>query len=257
MSPLCHPFPDTAINSEDIRLISYIYSSSRSLVDLMAPYSLSREADTKDDIIELNKWVHSIIRPNLILHTWRSFVGTKERTTQTCLSCSRNFPQIYELCWTCLNPDCYKFFTRPNGQILPDNLEYSRNFLELAPSMAIPVGFGTLMPAPVLSLNVKNKTTYAFTRGFHCNECGRLSCRSGFECLGNRSVTKRFCRYQWERWECRNCEVCVQPCPDLFWLILVYADQGAIHLCNSRGRNPYISNSTLELQRLYPKPHLW
>lgn len=56
-------------------------------------------------------------------------------------------------------------------------MNYNPKFLELGPSKPIPVGFGSLEPESALSLPKINITTYAFTRGFHCYNCGRLSCR--------------------------------------------------------------------------------
>ncbi|KAF8348386.1 hypothetical protein F5887DRAFT_1280766 [Amanita rubescens] len=76
---------------------------------------------------------------------------------------------------------------------LPDRLDYDPKFLELTNPFV-------LNEALVKSLNLSmpisapNKviTSYASTKGWHCNQCGRLSCRD-----------------KWEKYECPNCRYSV------------------------------------------------
>ncbi|KDR75145.1 hypothetical protein GALMADRAFT_122759 [Galerina marginata CBS 339.88] len=105
-----------------------------------------------------------------------------------CKRCHKYSLRIFDLSWACLNPDCHSFWRIPDGNYLPIHLEYHHNFLQLPPSRSIPAGFGDLAPASPLSfLPGDSITNYAFTRGFHCQSCGRLSCRD-----------------KWEKWECMN-----------------------------------------------------
>jgi hypothetical protein len=91
---------------------------------------------------------------------------------------------------------------------LPEDLEYTENFLKLQPMPALATGGGKLQPTfPVMPAN--NVTTnYAFTRGWHCSKCGRLSSRFGlFTLTIVASLTLH--RFKWEQWECSGCGVCI------------------------------------------------
>ncbi|KAF8813860.1 hypothetical protein BYT27DRAFT_7334882 [Phlegmacium glaucopus] len=115
--------------------------------------------------------------------------ASSEPKSFPCKSCHMSSPQVYTRSWACLHPNCSMFWRDINGDFLPDNLEYDFGFLELTMSLPIPPDFGKLKPNLPSCLSTNGTVTnYAFTRGFHCNSCGRLSCR-----------------FKWEKWECANC----------------------------------------------------
>ena len=95
-----------------------------------------------------------------------------------CRICHMDSPHVYTWAWLCLHPDCSGFWKDIKGDIAPDNLEYDLDFLKLMTSLSVPPDFGKLKPDPPPRLSTDGTvTSYAFTRGFHCNSCGRLSCR--------------------------------------------------------------------------------
>jgi len=105
--------------------------------------------------------------------------ASSEPKSSVCRSCHMSSPQVYTWSWACLHPNCSKFWIGDiNGDFLPDNLEYDSRFLELMTPLPIPPDFGKLKPDLPACLSTDGTvTSYAFTRGFHCNSCGRLSCR--------------------------------------------------------------------------------
>ena len=95
-----------------------------------------------------------------------------------CSLCYMGSPQVYAWSWLCLYPNCSRFWSDINGNVPPDNLEYDFGFLKLMASLPIPPDFGKLEPDLPSRLSTDGTvTSYAFTRGFHCKSCGRLSCR--------------------------------------------------------------------------------
>lgn len=95
-----------------------------------------------------------------------------------CRLCHMDSPHIYTWAWLCLHPDCSGFWRDIQGNLPPGNLEYDSGFLELMTSLPIPPDFGKLKPDLPSRLSTDGTaTSYAFTRGFHCDSCGRLSCR--------------------------------------------------------------------------------
>lgn len=112
-----------------------------------------------------------------------------EAISSPCRACSKTSPQVYASAWACLNPECSQFWHGTNGISLGEELEYNPEFLRLAhvDSLAIPTE--KLEPEPPILSSRGPTTDYAYTRGWHCNKCGRLSCR-----------------YKWEHWECMNCK---------------------------------------------------
>ncbi|TFK44332.1 hypothetical protein BDQ12DRAFT_730402 [Crucibulum laeve] len=113
-----------------------------------------------------------------------------DRKCQPCSDCGTKSPKVYQVGWSCLNPICNRFWMTVDGQMLPEDLEYELEFLKISTPHSLPPGYGSLLPPPPMPENSDGITTdYAFTRGWHCTRCGRLSCR-----------------YKWQYWECMNCE---------------------------------------------------
>lgn len=101
-----------------------------------------------------------------------------------CAHCQNPSPRVFELSWACLVPECPRFWIQIggkfNGQSMPDNLDYHPSFLALPPSQPLPPGFESVGHAEGLALELNPTditTSYAFSRGYHCINCGRLSCR--------------------------------------------------------------------------------
>ncbi|KAF8639503.1 hypothetical protein AX17_001408 [Amanita inopinata Kibby_2008] len=108
----------------------------------------------------------------------------------TCSICREQSPNVYAQGWTCLSPDCPFFWITGNRRALPDKLDYNPKFLELTkPFLLTKTMADSLKPSdPISATRDGIITTYASTRGWHCSQCGRLSCR-----------------YKWEKWECAHC----------------------------------------------------
>ncbi|KAK7676867.1 hypothetical protein QCA50_020203 [Cerrena zonata] len=107
--------------------------------------------------------------------------------TWQCPSCHKKSPQVYAEGWMCLQPSC-RLFWKLSGKDQPTTLHYSNSFLQLQQLSAQELP--DLRPPPPTD-NVPDDgvtTTYHFTRGWHCRECGRLSSR-----------------FKWEHWQCKNC----------------------------------------------------
>ncbi|KAJ6553490.1 hypothetical protein DFH09DRAFT_988081 [Mycena vulgaris] len=100
-----------------------------------------------------------------------------------CRSCHRTSPLIYAQSWACTNSACASFWQTDSGMLLPPDLDYDRNFLQLREPPQFPAGFNAqLIPArPNLSPANGMTTSFRYTRGWHCNDCGRVSCRAAFE----------------------------------------------------------------------------
>ncbi|KAF8160743.1 hypothetical protein B0H34DRAFT_697920 [Crassisporium funariophilum] len=121
-------------------------------------------------------------------HQWQPESSHPESIS--CGLCHEKSPRIYIQSWVCLRPKCSNFWREPiRRQLLTGELDYYPDFLKLLPSTAIPPGFGKLEPSLPMSVPADGVvTSYAFTRGWRCDRCGRLSCR-----------------YNWEQWECMHC----------------------------------------------------
>ncbi|KAI0066145.1 hypothetical protein BV25DRAFT_1797181 [Artomyces pyxidatus] len=104
-----------------------------------------------------------------------------------CGRCQQAFPQVYQDAWMCLNPKCAEFFKVNGEERVLDNLTYASEFLALQPRN-IPEVRQSARPPPPPQSNHGIVTTKRFSRGLHCQECGRLSSR-----------------YKWEHWECKSC----------------------------------------------------
>ncbi|KAG9316630.1 hypothetical protein JVU11DRAFT_2684 [Chiua virens] len=111
--------------------------------------------------------------------------NTRDASTMPCEDCQTQSPYIYKQGWMCLNPRCNMFWSI-NG-VGPEQLDYREEFLQLLPHKfeRLP----EISPAKMVEAQDGVTTTYAFSKGWHCTNCGRLSCR-----------------FKWEHWECSNCQ---------------------------------------------------
>ena len=95
-----------------------------------------------------------------------------------CTHCLERTPQVYQQGWACLNASCLRFWISVDGSPLPLQLEYNAQFLQLLPPFVLPSDMRDIRPAlPVMSAPDGITTTHLFARGWHCPQCGRLSCR--------------------------------------------------------------------------------
>ncbi|KAF9227346.1 hypothetical protein BS17DRAFT_775348 [Gyrodon lividus] len=101
-----------------------------------------------------------------------------------CGHCREKSPTVYMQGWMCLNPHCNVFWSI-NGKE-PQELGYCEEFLKLVPQKFR--NLPNIMPARAVQTPDRITTTYSFSKGWHCTNCGRLSCR-----------------FKWEHWECSNC----------------------------------------------------
>ncbi|KAI0744219.1 hypothetical protein C8Q80DRAFT_885446 [Daedaleopsis nitida] len=107
---------------------------------------------------------------------------------RSCAACMRKSPLVYEEGWMCLMPQCTTFWTLRNGSHPPETLAYANSFLssrmncEHDPLEDI----APILPATGAGDGVV--TSRRFSKGWHCKQCGRLSCR-----------------FKWQYWECQNC----------------------------------------------------
>ncbi|KAI0655889.1 hypothetical protein C8Q70DRAFT_922757 [Cubamyces menziesii] len=114
--------------------------------------------------------------------------------TYICPSCTKASPLVYQA-WMCLHPTCVAFWTLADGRRPPEELHYDGTFLESSHPCYHDV-LEDLAPIPPATQALDGVvTSRRFCKGWHCKQCGRLSCRSVFK---------------WEYWECQNCHATVQ-----------------------------------------------
>ncbi|OAX39114.1 hypothetical protein K503DRAFT_690307 [Rhizopogon vinicolor AM-OR11-026] len=113
-----------------------------------------------------------------------SSTAPNDITTMTCDVCSKKSPVIYSQGWMCLNPSCSSFWSLRGRE--PDQLDYDAVFIR--PVAAEFRGLPDLRPGKPVQTIDHITTSYAFSKGWHCEKCGRLSTR-----------------FKWEHWECSNC----------------------------------------------------
>ena len=96
---------------------------------------------------------------------------------QTCTSCRKASPTVYKQGWMCLKSGCGAFYQLSDGSAPPKQLVYSEAFL--APVAFHEERMEQLSPSlPGLNLPTDGITTSRhFTKGWHCQKCGRLSSR--------------------------------------------------------------------------------
>lgn len=110
----------------------------------------------------------------------------------SCAHCHQQYKQVFQQGWICLNENCREFWTL-NGKVAPDDLTYSKEFLEERSPWPqnIKPAFD-LKPAPLAQ--DPNHPTLAISlaawKGIVCPRCGR--------CIS---------RTIWEEWQCKteNC----------------------------------------------------
>ncbi|KAG2043695.1 hypothetical protein BDR03DRAFT_851560 [Suillus americanus] len=103
----------------------------------------------------------------------------------TCNTCSQKSPVVYSQGWMCLNPSCTSFWSLGGREL--EQLDYDTAFLR--PIAMVFTNLPELRPAKLIETMDSITTSYAFSKGWHCKKCGRLSIRS----------------FKWEHWECSNC----------------------------------------------------
>ncbi|KAJ7581225.1 hypothetical protein C8J56DRAFT_794470 [Mycena floridula] len=107
-----------------------------------------------------------------------------------CGTCHISSPQIYDPEWVCLNPLCTSFWmSSSRTSFQPVNFHHGFEFTDFEElSDKLPrIGVDEILPA-IPKTDSINPTGQSFTRGWHCRDCGRLSCR-----------------FKWQFWECSNC----------------------------------------------------
>ncbi|KAI6094829.1 hypothetical protein EDD16DRAFT_1502659 [Pisolithus croceorrhizus] len=127
-----------------------------------------------------------------------------------CTRCSQESPVVYDGSEMCLNPGCTDFW-KTNGKE-PEVLNYAEKFLRLQPRT-----FDSL-PTLIPTRGTQPTTSHPHSRGWHCISCGRLSCRTKWECL-----------------ECSHCQVSVRI------RIVVHKELNGLRLTNlsiGRQRKP-------------------
>ncbi|KAG1812407.1 uncharacterized protein BJ212DRAFT_1276580 [Suillus subaureus] len=102
----------------------------------------------------------------------------------TCNKCSQKSPIVYSQGWMCLNPSCTSFWSLGGREL--EQLDYDTAFLR--PIAMVFTNLPELRPAKLIEPMDSITTSYAFSKGWHCEKCGRLSSR-----------------FKWEHWECSNC----------------------------------------------------
>ncbi|KAJ7352130.1 hypothetical protein DFH08DRAFT_858004 [Mycena albidolilacea] len=108
-----------------------------------------------------------------------------------CSACGKPSPHVYQQAMACLHPACHLFWMIPStSDFLPSELDYNPDFLTVIDPRPIPPSFrGELLPRLLDPAPANGVTTsYAYSRGWHCRKCGRLSCRS-----------------TWEHYQCPHC----------------------------------------------------
>lgn len=103
-----------------------------------------------------------------------------------CNKCSQKSPVIYSQGWMCLNPSCTSFWSLGGQE--PEQLVYDTAFLR--PIATVFKNLPELRPVKLIETTDSITTSYAFSKGWHCEKCGRLSSR-----------------FKWEHWECSNCHL--------------------------------------------------
>ncbi|KAH6913886.1 hypothetical protein BKA70DRAFT_1557921 [Coprinopsis sp. MPI-PUGE-AT-0042] len=125
--------------------------------------------------------------------------GADDETSMKCKQCQEYSPHVYKVSWACLNPACVVFWRIKGTDIrMPEELEYQVDFLSLRKPTYLPIGYDSLRPPRVTERDDGITTSVAFTKGYHCTECGRLSCRT-----------------EWKHWKCNTpgCEKVYRVAP--------------------------------------------
>ncbi|KAJ7911217.1 hypothetical protein B0H13DRAFT_2482869, partial [Mycena leptocephala] len=125
-----------------------------------------------------------------------------------CSTCGNSSPRVFRQEWACLHPTCSFFWTMPSGGSLPSQLDYNPKFLAVIDPRPLPMSYQDqfLPKPPVLAPKDGITTSYAYSRGWHCRKCGRLSCRyAEFPPHLHRGSNRT--RSAWEQYECPHFKV--------------------------------------------------
>ena len=95
---------------------------------------------------------------------------------RSCLGCKKACPWVYEQGWMCLNPLCALFWTL-DGKSASQDLSYSEAFLNASHPCSHAMLEDIAPQPPVIEATDGVVTSRRFTKGWHCKDCGRLSCR--------------------------------------------------------------------------------
>ncbi|KAG1746285.1 hypothetical protein EDD22DRAFT_918224 [Suillus occidentalis] len=101
---------------------------------------------------------------------------------EACTQCSQKSPLIYSQGWMCLNPSCTSFWSLGGREHFYAQLQL------VFPSLP------ELRPAKLIGTMDSITTSYAFSKGWHCKKCGRLSTSNGkhWECSYLLRIAKEF-----------------------------------------------------------------
>ncbi|KAI5890533.1 uncharacterized protein SCHCODRAFT_02632122 [Schizophyllum commune H4-8] len=109
-----------------------------------------------------------------------------------CPTCGKRSTLVYRS-HICLYPQCQAFWLVDGVHpVAPNNLKANPDLATLDDPCWVPENMRDVRPPPPVKLDLLCKpgitTTEPFTQGWHCKQCGRLSCRT-----------------YWDRWECPAC----------------------------------------------------
>ncbi|KAL1670057.1 hypothetical protein GGF50DRAFT_109790 [Schizophyllum commune] len=109
-----------------------------------------------------------------------------------CPTCGKRSTLVYRSN-ICLHPQCQAFWLVDGVYpVESGKLETNPNLATLDDPCWVPENMRDVRPPPPVNLDLLCKpsitTTEPFTQGWHCKQCGRLSCRT-----------------YWDRWECPAC----------------------------------------------------
>ncbi|KAL1736160.1 hypothetical protein EV714DRAFT_267008 [Schizophyllum commune] len=109
-----------------------------------------------------------------------------------CPACGQRSTLVYRSN-ICLYPQCQAFWLVEGVHpVQPDKLALNPDLATLDDPCWVPENMRDIRPPPPVNLDLLCKpsitTTEPFTQGWHCKQCGRLSCRT-----------------YWDRWECPAC----------------------------------------------------
>ncbi|TBU33626.1 hypothetical protein BD311DRAFT_651774 [Dichomitus squalens] len=138
------------------------------------------------------EWCDKQPAPWWIEQDGSSGLETSRIAYSLCASCHKASPRVYEQGWMCLHPGCVAFWIM-NGTSPPQDLSYSEAFLRASLECNHEAMEDIAPQTPVTEATDGVITSRRFTRGWHCKDCGRLSCR-----------------YKWQYWECQNCGATLQ-----------------------------------------------
>jgi len=103
------------------------------------------------------------------------------RDEELCIGCMKTSPSVYKQGWMCLNPCCGTFWALKHGGS-PTVFDYSESFLQLISPTHPNISLASLKPPLISEAPDGVATGLPFSKGWHCEGCGRLACRSDWKC---------------------------------------------------------------------------